>query len=78
MTNILKNMRKWIAIKKQKEKAVDKGKIRKLKKKKKLLKIKNTTVKTKDSIKSWKLQRINSSYLNNKNKKKHKMSKKKS
>lgn len=71
-------MRKWIAIKKQKEKAVDKGKIRKLKKKKKLLKIKNTTVKTKDSIKSWKLQRINSSYLNNKNKKKHKMSKKKS
>lgn len=77
MTNILKNMRKWIAIKKQKEKAVDKGKIRKLKKKT-LLKIKNTTVKTKDSIKSWKLQRINSSYLNNKNKKKHKMSKKKS
>ena len=70
-------MRKWIAIKKQKEKAVDKGKIRKLEKKP-LLKIKNTTVKTKDSTKSSKLQRINSCYLNNKNKKKHKTSKKKS
>ena len=34
MTNILKNMRKLNTIKKQKEKAVDKGKIRKLKKKK--------------------------------------------
>lgn len=32
MTTILKNMRKWIAIKKQKERESCKGKIRKLKK----------------------------------------------
>lgn len=65
-------------LKSRKKKLWIKGKLENWKKKKKLLKIKNTTVKTKDSIKSWKLQRINSSYLNNKNKKKHKMSKKKS
>lgn len=64
-------------LKSRKKKLWIKGKLENWKKKT-LLKIKNTTVKTKDSIKSLKLQRINSSYLNNKNKKKHKMSKKKS
>ena len=70
-------MKKWIAIKKaeRNRKLYIKGKLEKWKKN---LKIKNTTIKTKDSIKSSKLDRIKSSYLNNKNKKKYKMSKKKS